>query len=346
MQLRVPDTIAPGTQVKCPKCSVTFAVPAPNAPAPAAAPGQYTAAPPASSPAYPPRFGGSPGPADNFGYGADEPRDPFRRRTEAGGLSTDYKLDVNPIFGRATAQFGTLLGPFLGFGVLMFLILIPVGIIVGLLSLVPILGQLVGIVISAAVSGPLSAGFLIVALAQFRGKPWSFGDFFGGFHYWTPLFVIALTNGLLSFVCLLPSQLVTMAAGGDPASMVYELMTSKNPGAIRPPDQGLMQLAQALQLLGAAVSIAIWVRFLAVANYLVLDRGCTGIEAIKESTAFVSGHYWGWLGMSLLCFLIGLVGLPLCCIGLLFTIPYAFIVFTSTYLLAIGDQPQMQNLPF
>jgi hypothetical protein len=352
MQLRVPETITPGSQVKCPKCNVTFAVPAP-APAPAASPGQFTAAPPSAPAAHPgftgaPGFGGSPGTAPDapFGFGADEPRDPLRRKAGVEGLSTDYTLDINAVFAKANAQFGAVLGPMIGFIFAIIVIAIPLGLISGLASLVPILGDLIGVVISAATFTPLSAGFIIVSLAQFRGKPWTFGDFFGGFQFWGPLFIVGLINGLISFVCLLPSEIATLAAGAHPASIIYELMNSNNPGTIRPPNQTLAQLGQLLQYLGLAVYFVIEVRFLLLANYFIVDRGCSGIEAIKASMSFVTGHFWGWLGLSLLYGIIAGAGVILCCVGLLFTIPYSFLLMTATYLVAIGERPPMQNLPF
>ena len=57
----------------------------------------------------------------------------------------------------------------------------------------------------------LFAGNFYVALRQMRGQPWSFADFFAGFRYWVPLFIIGALSQFAYWLCFLPVSVVTLA---------------------------------------------------------------------------------------------------------------------------------------
>lgn len=337
MQLRVPDTMAPGTSVKCPKCSSTFAVPAASAAPPPPPPAGQFAAPAHAGMGGGPNFGGDPG------FPGDRPRDPLQRGTGMEGLSNNYSLDINAIFNRASANFGAMLGPAIGFGCVIIAIAIPVGIVMALAGIIPILGTLIGTVISAAVFAPLTAGFIIVTLRQYRGASWSFGDFFSGFQYWTPLFIVGLITGLVGFVCMLPAEIVNTIAGVDQMANFLAAIQSKGGPPPKPPDPRLALLASGLQLMGGLIQLIIYCRFLVLANYLVVDRGMGGVEAIKGSTELAQGHVLGWIGVSILFGLISALGVLLCCVGLFFTAPFGMLLSVAAYMQVVEGGRQMQN---
>lgn len=54
-----------------------------------------------------------------------------------------------------------------------------------------------GSVISLVVTGPLTAGWYIVAFKQLRSRPPEFGDFFKGFNNFLPFFLVYLITGIL-----------------------------------------------------------------------------------------------------------------------------------------------------
>ena len=62
------------------------------------------------------------------------------------------------------------------------------------LGLIPIIGSIGSVVISA----PLTVGFYIVARKIRYGGEYEFGDFFGGFQKFMPLFLTSLIGGLLT----------------------------------------------------------------------------------------------------------------------------------------------------
>jgi hypothetical protein len=340
MQLRVPEAMAAGTQVQCPKCNVLFAVPAAPAP-PSAAPGQFTAGPPAGFPAP---TSVTPGTAQDFGhpFPGNEPRDPLQRLSSTEGLGRAYALDLNPIFARANLHFSSVMGPMIGYNFLVALIIIPIVALIVVFSVIPIVGRALGYVLSAATLTPLTAGFVIVSLAQMRGRPWNFGDFFGGFHHWKALFLVGLASGLTLCACLLPAEIVTLLSGSHPMHVARELIKGNPPTS----DAKLDLLANLLQLAGWIVYGLIFVRYFVVAQFLIVDRDYGGFEAIRGSAAIVTGHYWGWLGVLLLFLLIEWLGLLACCVGTLFTQPYSILLFTSAYLHATGERASSQSLPY
>jgi uncharacterized membrane protein len=64
----------------------------------------------------------------------------------------------------------------------------------------------VGTLISLLISGPLNAGFLIVAFKLLRNRATTFGDFFRGFNNFLPLFLVSLVSSVMigiGFVLLL-----------------------------------------------------------------------------------------------------------------------------------------------
>jgi uncharacterized membrane protein len=75
------------------------------------------------------------------------------------------------------------------------------------------------------------------------------------------------------------------------------------------------------------------------ANPLIVDRECSGSEAIQGSWRLTRGHFWGLFGVSLLMFLLMLAGLLACLIGALFMAPLVSLVTTAGYVLIAGSRP-------
>src|SRR5262245_31131950 len=118
MQLRVPDTIVPGAQVKCPQCSATFAVPQPSAAPPPPPPGhgQFSPAPLPSGggalggPALPPPPAREP---PEFDY-QDAAHRPGGKGIGLAGISPDYTIDLGDYFNSGMSHYGATFGPMIG----------------------------------------------------------------------------------------------------------------------------------------------------------------------------------------------------------------------------------------
>jgi len=341
MQLRVPDTMTGGTTVQCPQCRATFQLPLASDQPPAPT-GEFAAAPlppvstdVAAEPTAPPDWrdeAGRPG----------EPRDPYQRRT--GGFANEYRIDLNLLFNQASAHYSAVLGPMVGFCMTMVFLGLPILLVMELIGLIHIVGALLNAVIMAAVFTPLAAGPIMVTLAQYQGREWTFADFFGGFRYWTPLFVNGLIANLIGFACALPGEALNLAAGNHPSNDLLELFntlfgmrTLGGPAFVVRPDPALTFLASLLSLLGNLVILVLTIRYFLFCPYLIVDRGCSATEAIRANLVLVRGHFWGWLGASIVVGIVGAIGVLACGVGLLFTIPYSWLVMTSGYLLAVGS---------
>jgi hypothetical protein len=329
--LRGSPHLQPGDLVQCPKCRTQFAVPepgpdtglAPDRPTPRteepARPGDFSEAPERAWPRFseaqdeyaegrPPRLG----------YEEDE--DYPRRRTDyrpPADLSSEYTIDLGLWFRYATAHWGSVLGPAIGFLILSQLISLALG-------FVPC-GGLLQIVIMP----PLQAGMTIVCLAQLKGRHWTFGDFFSGFQSWGALVGNALLIGVIFLACLVPAGIIAVVVA----------VAASNAG--QGPDVGVVAalvVAGLLYLLGL-VYVLLRMSFFSVP--LIIDRNYGPWEAIQGSWALTRGHFWGLLGVSLVVGLINLGGLLLLLVGALFTAPLTTLVETAGYLLVAGTRPPL-----
>jgi predicted Zn finger-like uncharacterized protein len=338
-QLRVPDHLL-GQKVRCPSCRETFVgeAPAEQAPVePLVVEEQPRPAPPRERPRQPAQdFEGEPGPVPRRTAPppADEDREEFearppRRRAvneeeedeeqERAGplsLSNNYRIDIGQWFELAKDNYGAVLGPMIGYT----LILMVIGWganIVGLL--IPIVGPL----ISLFIQPPLQAGYTVVCLAQIQGKRWSFGDFFGGFRWYGQLLAIFLLRILIGGVCMVPSILVfiILAVAG---------MMMKSPG--------VLLLGIAFAFLNFLAAIYVCVRTMCFNVPLIIERGLGPIEAIQASWTVSRGHFWGLFGSYLLFIILGWIGILGCGIGLLFTWPLFHLGTTAGYILIAGKR--------
>lgn len=103
-------------------------------------------------------------------------------------VQNGYSVDIGKYFGRGWEICKQNLGGFVGFTV----VLVLIGLALGALP-----ERLAGLrsIINLVISGPLVAGFYIVAFKLMKQQAVAFGDFFRGFNNFLPLF---LTNLLVS----------------------------------------------------------------------------------------------------------------------------------------------------
>jgi hypothetical protein len=317
-----------------------FAVP-PLTPGANPVQGAFSAAPQA-----PAGFPGQPG--DHFDYrSADQPRDPYRRPGDLADLSRDYRLDLNAIFSRATARFGQALGAMIGYTLVFFVIYLPVAFAVFFINLeIPVLGNLISNMLLAAVYLPLTVGIMYVCLAHLRGQDWSFADFFAGFRYWKPVFLNSVVMYLAMFVCQLPGEALLWAAGVHPSAafeQMLDIMQGKPVVPLVPANPALAQLGQLTQLVGSLAMLVLYVVYFLHCGYLIVDRRCGALEAIRGNQQIVRGHFWGWLGITLLFGLIGYVPMMCCCVPYLVSWPFYHLLFAAAYLEATEARPLMQQ---
>jgi hypothetical protein len=240
-----------------------------------------------------------------------EPRPVPRRQTAPTG---DYQISLTRWEQTARPHYGAVTGPFIGFFFLMLLIML---LLYGLSLL------LIGIPLLFIALATLPAGPTIVCLAQLKGQPWTFNDFFAALKRMGPYILGELLLSPLILVPLLPPLLM---------GVVLSLM-KVNPRTIdaMQPFFGLFGM---LVMLGvAAATFYVWFRLAIFSRQLIADRGFGAIQALKGSWELTRGHFWGLFGVFLLIlFLVYLSGALTLGIGMLFTLPRALLVLNTGYL--------------
>jgi Membrane domain of glycerophosphoryl diester phosphodiesterase len=329
-----------GDPVQCPKCHVQFAVPASSSSLPPVRSTEdYTDAPsaPRSRRSRPQdeEYSSTRMPA---GYGpADEPDEDHPYRSSEG-----YSIDINRWFGFAGEHYSAILGPMIGFMLIaIFFSLIVYALTVGASTFVAfqvarndlpqtlLLSQLLMyfclLIVVPGIIYPLWSGINAVCLAELKGRPWSFGDFFSGFQHFGALAGVGLATQVASILLSLPNTVCSYLA-------------------LQNHDMSLRMIGQVINLAALVVMIVLHVRLFLFAPMIIFDRKLGAMEAIKANWELTRGHFWGLLGVSLLVGLIVVGGALACGIGLLFALPYATLVINAGYLLIAGRRERYAEM--
>lgn len=263
-----------------------------------------------------------------------EPTQPARDATapspapaNPSAVPDDYDLDIGGCLTRgfdllkenmAPAVLGTLVYFAIQFGV-------------GLFSGIP----LIGIVFSIAnfvCAGPLLAGLFYLFIKLNRGEAASVADVFAGFQRnFVHLFLARLVQVVAVGLCFLP----LMFLFGMKLWSAWKQLQQVHPGS--PPDPQLMQAlgASVLTALPVGLVCAIPAIFLSVcfifSLQLIIDRQVDFIEGLKLSSRMVLKHWFLVFGLVALTGILNIVGMMLCCIPVLFTMPVGFGALACAY---------------
>ncbi len=215
----------------------------------------------------------------------------------------------------AKLHWGSYVGPAIGY-------LFVYSIISIVLGIIPFLGGLLQIFLLP----PLQAGFTLVALRQLDGRPWSFGDFFGGFQYYGAVLALYLLQAVLYAVCFAP------------ALVAFFVLLNMN----APPSE-ILPVVIGLYVCGMVPAIYLGLRGFGFATQLVFDRDYGPIEAIQGSWHLTSRSFFSILLAAFLLLLLTFMGYLACLVGVLFTMPLAFLAWNAGYLLVAGRDPPIRN---
>jgi hypothetical protein len=259
------------------------------------------------------------------GWDEDYPR-PSRDYPEFGVISSDYTVNLGRWFEFATAHYGAILGPAIGFLFLFVAIYIGlyIGSVVFVLATQSPLGMLIGLLAMFCILVPLSGGMTYVCLAELKGRPWTFSDFFGGFSRW---------GALLLWYLLLLLAYLPFAVG---AGMLLA-------AAIPLGDTGMLVAAILMAVVLYCAMVYVLLRLAVYSWHLILDKNFGALEAMWGSWTMSRGHFWSLFGITLLMMLINLAGALTCYVGLLFTVPLTSLVTTAGYLLATRRRPFLRS---
>ena len=201
---------------------------------------------------------------------------------------------------------------------------------------------LVGMLIGGAVPlgillGPMMCGLYLSFFSKRRAQTFEFGTLFKGFDYFGPSVIATLIHVVPILIIVVPSYLIFYV------SFVVTMMRQGNE-----PD-----LASFLLLFGAfaifwivmvVVLIVISIGFTFVYP-LIVDRGLSGVEAVKLSFRAAMANFWRLLALSLIGGLLGIVGVCLCYVGIFLVFPITLSAVAIAYEQVFGLGEVASNLP-
>ncbi|NJM68680.1 MAG: hypothetical protein HC851_24955 [Acaryochloris sp. RU_4_1] len=229
-------------------------------------------------------------------------------------MQRGYAVDIGGFISRGWEIFQQNLGGFVGYTLLMFLALI-------VLSFIPIIGS-IGV---AIISGPLLAGFYIVAFKLMKGQPVEFGDFFKGFQntYFLPVFLTSLVSSLLMLICYLPGLIMVYG------SIIAAAATDSQPNVV------LMGIGGIILLIGLIGVVYLSVSYV-FAIPLVIGKKMQFWPAMESSRKLIGQKWLSFFAFGVVLFLVYLAGAIACGIGIFFTIPICLCSMAAAYENIIG----------
>jgi hypothetical protein len=195
-----------------------------------------------------------------------------------------------------------------------------------------ILGMIfVGWMIGSAVPlgilmGPMMCGLFLTFFKIRRGEPVEFGTLFKGFEYFSqsilatlihvvPITALIVGSYILFYVFFFFAMVSQAQTGGEPNSAALLLIV-------------VVYAVFWLAVIALVMFLSIGFMFV---YPLIVDRGLQGFDAVKMSFRGAFANFWGLLGMVFLNFLLSIVGLLMCIIGVYFVLPISYSAIAVAY---------------
>ncbi len=183
--------------------------------------------------------------------------------------------------------------------------------------------------------GPMMCGLYLCLLRKLRGQPVDFGMLFKGFDHFAQSLIPAALQFLPGLVMFVIYFIVLFAFVSTAPSRMSQAEASEFLTTIM-----VMYLFFMLAFLVVAWGIMV---FLLFPYALMVDRGLSGLEAVKTSASASLANFGGILGLLLLTLALMLAGVLACYVGAFFTWPIAFASYATAYRKIFGDPPQISD---
>jgi uncharacterized membrane protein len=200
------------------------------------------------------------------------------------------------------------------------MIYLVIEIALGAFANIPVVG-IIFQVASWLITGPLMGGLLYLSLRVIRGEAATAGDVFEGFRRaGGQLLLGQLVTSFLIGLCLLPALVVSVIV----LFPTFSQLADMNVASLR---QWIESLPANLLLgVGGFVLLSLIPMLFLQVNWmftlpLILDRELDFWTAMKTSWRRVTRHWWQVFGLVVLTGLLNLLGLLMCCVGVLITVP-------------------------
>jgi uncharacterized membrane protein len=188
--------------------------------------------------------------------------------------------------------------------------------------------------------GPMMCGMFLTFFKMRRGEAVEFGTLFKGFDYFAPSVIATLLHVVPVLVIVIPSYILFY---------VFFVVAMVSQGGEEPSPVALFAIFAMFALFWIAVLALVMVVSIGFTFVypLIVDRGIQGFDAVKLSFKAAMANFWRLLGLSMLNFLLGLVGLLLCFVGVYFLIPvgYAAIAMAYEQVFGLRDPSEFANVP-
>ena len=186
-----------------------------------------------------------------------------------------------------------------------------------------LVAMLIGGAVPIVLIGPMMCGLYLCLFAQMRGQPVEFGDLFKGFDYFVQGLVAAAIQTVPLFIVLVPSYAIIFAF--SIATMPHDRYARE-----QGPPVGFFICMMLFVIVMMVVSLTIHLLFV-FAYPLIVDRKLSGWDAIKLSARASMKNFGGMLGLILLNFLLGMLGVLACYVGVFFVMPISFAGYAAAY---------------
>ena len=166
----------------------------------------------------------------------------------------------------------------------------------------------------------LSIGQNIALLKLARGRRTEFAEVFRG----GPYLVRVILASILMFLVFFFAVMVCII----PAIVAFAVVRNQ-------PFGGGHVLGIIFGLLGLTVLIGLAAR-LYMFTFVIIDHNCGVIDSLSMSFEITRGHTFELIALGLVAILINIVGLIMCFVGLIFTVPLTMLMWSSSYALLVG----------
>jgi uncharacterized membrane protein len=203
---------------------------------------------------------------------------------------------------------------------------------------------LVGMLIGSAIPfgillGPMMCGIYFTFFQLRRGRAIEFGNLFKGFDYFGQSLIATLIHVVPIVIIVVPAYIAFYV--GFILTMLQQQQSGEpNPGLLF----GFLGVFMIFWLVVVVAIIVVSIGFTFVYP-LIVDRGYSGIDAVKLSFRAAMSNFWRLLGLTLLTALLGFVGVLLCFVGILLVYPVVFAALAVAYEQVFGLGEPVSNLP-
>jgi uncharacterized membrane protein len=188
-------------------------------------------------------------------------------------------------------------------------------------------GIFVGCAVPLVLIGPMMVGIYLCLFRKMRGEPVEFGTLFKGFDYFAQGLIAALIQMIPMIVVMVPLYII----------MIVFMMASipRGGGRMDPDDAltfALTFLAFYVVFFVVILTVAAIVTVFFVFSFpLIADRNLSGVDAVKLSIKAARANLGGIVGLVLLNFALGIVGVLCCYVGGFLFMPVGLASYAIAY---------------